>query len=100
MFSLGSSWQGRRFVRLFAVLFIVILAAASTLLGQTTTSTGSIQGIVKDPSGALVADSTINITSQETGQTMHVRTTSGGLFTSGALTPGHYAVRVETKGFK
>jgi len=100
MFSPQSSSPARTLPILFALLLSVILAIALPLVGQTTISTGSIQGTVSDPSGALVADSGITITSQETGQVMHLKTTSSGLFTSGALTPGHYAVRVETKGFK
>ena len=95
MFSSGSLAQLKH-----AVLFIVVLATSVRSVGQATISTGSIQGTVTDPSGALVPDSNITIISQETGQVVHLKSTSAGLFTSGSLSPGHYTVRVETKGFK
>jgi hypothetical protein len=69
-------------------------------LAQTTISTGSIQGSVTDPSGAAVADAKISISNKATGRLITTKSTSAGAFTSGALTPGDYVLRVEAGGFK
>jgi carboxypeptidase family protein len=84
-----------------ALLMLAVLIASSiAAYAQTTISTGSIQGTVTDQSGALVAGAKVTITNKATGRVINVATTSAGAYTSGALTPGDYVVRVEAKGFK
>ncbi len=82
------------------LLVIVIAFQGVALLGQTTISTGSIQGTVTDPSGAVVNGAKISITDIATGQAMKTTTNSSGLYTSGALIPDKYSVKVEAGGFK
>ena len=82
------------------VLCGVVLLWCTTALAQTTISTGSIQGTVTDPSGAVVTGAKITISNKSTGRVFEVATTSAGTYTSGALTPGDYAVKVEAPGFK
>jgi hypothetical protein len=67
---------------------------------QTTISTGSIQGVITDPSGAVMRDAKVTITNKATNQSISTATNDAGAFTSGALTPGEYEVRVEGPGFK
>ncbi len=67
---------------------------------QTTISTGSIQGLVTDPSGAVVSAARISFHDKATGRVVHTTSTSAGAYTSGALTPGDYTLRVEAAGFK
>lgn len=81
------------------VLAIVALLCAGAL-AQTTISTGSIQGTVTDPSGAVVPGASVLITDRSTGQVITARTNSAGAYTSGALVPGNYAVKIEASGFK
>jgi hypothetical protein len=82
-----------------AVLMFVCLLSVVTW-GQTTISTGSLQGIITDPSGAVVAGARVTITEKSTGHVVAATTTAAGTYSSGSLTPGEYDVRVETKGFK
>ncbi|MBV8051179.1 MAG: carboxypeptidase regulatory-like domain-containing protein [Acidobacteriaceae bacterium] len=70
------------------------------MFAQTTISTGSIQGIVTDPSGAVVPNGKVTITNKATGQVFTTTTSSAGTYSSGALAPGNYAVRVEAQSFK
>jgi hypothetical protein len=63
-------------------------------------STGSIQGTVEDPNGAVVANAVITITNKGNGQTLKLTSSSVGAYASGALQPGAYEVRIETKGFR
>jgi hypothetical protein len=85
----------------FSLLAITIVLVFSSIpWAQTTISTGSIQGTVTDPSGAVVTGAKVRITNKSTGEVRNLSTNSGGLYTSGGLIPGNYVVRVEAKGFK
>lgn len=66
---------------------------------QTTTATGSIQGVVTDPSGAAVAGAKVTITNKATAQVINKVTNSDGSYNSGGLIPGDYEVKVEQSGF-
>src|SRR6202044_3652698 len=68
-------------------------------LAQTTISTGSIQGVVTDPTGAVVSGAKISINNKATGRVITSTTTSAGTYGSGALIPGDYTLRVEAQGF-
>jgi len=87
-------------------LWIVILCICFTTFSllpagaQSTISTGSIQGTVTDPNGAVVPNATVTITSKATGQASKLTSSSSGGFASGALIPGEYEVKVEAKGFQ
>ena len=82
------------------VLAITFLLASTLLFAQTTVGNGSIQGVVTDPSGAVVSGATVTITEKSKGTATHVTTDSRGAYSSGALIPGTYVVRVEAGGFK
>ena len=84
----------------FVIFIGYLLLAANSLLAQSTTSTGSIQGTLTDPSGAIVEGAKVSITNRDTGQTLHFTTSSAGAYNSGALAPGNYSVRAEAAGFK
>ncbi|MFZ1032077.1 MAG: carboxypeptidase-like regulatory domain-containing protein, partial [Candidatus Acidiferrales bacterium] len=82
------------------VFLAYVFSAASPLHAQSTVATGNIQGTVTDPTGAVVATAKITITNTDTGQVVHVASSSAGTYNSGALVPGNYSVRVEAAGFK
>lgn len=90
----------RWFTLLPLCTLLVGIVATPVLVSQTTISTGSIVGTVTDPSGAVVGGAKVTITNKATGQAVTTTTTSAGTYTSGALTPGNYQVRVEGQGFK
>ncbi len=80
-------------------LAIAFLLSSTLLLAQTTVGSGSIQGTVTDPSGAVVSGAKVLITNQGTGQTQTVTTNAAGSYTSQALDPGKYKLQVSAKGF-
>ena len=82
------------------LLFVLAGSVVPRLNAQTTISTGSIQGSVTDPSGAVVSGAKISISNKATGRVLTVTSTAAGAYTSGALTPGNYTLRVEAAGFK
>ena len=79
------------------LLLGLFLLCCSMLLAQI--STGSIQGTITDPTGAVVSGAKVTITSQTSGQALVLTTNSRGAYVSGPLAPGVYTVRVESKGF-
>ena len=81
-------------------LAITFLLSSTFVLAQTTVSTGSIQGTVTDPSGAVVGGAKVTITDKTRGSVINTTTNSSGSYASGALVPGDYVVRVEAPGFK
>lgn len=62
-------------------------------------NTGSIRGTILDPSGAAVPEVHIEITSEATGVTKALTTSSGGFYSIDALTPGQYTVKAIREGF-
>ncbi len=82
----------------------ILLAGAFLLLIVIPVSaqlpTGTILGVVKDSSGAVVPGAAITIESTETGQSRKVATDSSGAYRVPALPVGHYTVKVEQAGFK
>src|SRR5271166_337623 len=80
-------------------LAITFLLSSTLLLAQTTVGSGSIQGTVTDPSGAVVSGAKVLITNTGTGQTQALTSNASGSYTSGALDPGKYRVQVSAKGF-
>jgi hypothetical protein len=82
------------------IIGVFVLWISAPLLAQSTTATGSIQGTLTDPSGAVVTGVKVIITNTDTGQVLHVTTSSAGAYNSGALVPGNYSVRAEAAGFK
>jgi outer membrane receptor protein involved in Fe transport len=86
-----------KFIGLSALLMSFALFAGSAF-AQTTT-TGSIEGTVTDPTGAAVAGVTVTATRQG-GRTTTATTNDEGFFRIPALEPGQYTVTIESeKGF-
>jgi hypothetical protein len=74
-----------------------MLVFASASSAQTTTST--IQGVVTDANGAIVAGATVKVTSPVLGSERTVTTDQEGLYRIAALPAGTYTVTVTGKGF-
>jgi hypothetical protein len=98
MLKFNSSRSGARFVVLTLVALSALLLS-SLAFAQTTVSNGSITGTVTDATGAVVPNAKITATGP-TGQVAHATSNSSGSYSTGALVPGVYSVRIEAKGFK
>jgi hypothetical protein len=86
-----------KFLSLSALLTCFALFAGSAF-GQTTT-TGSIEGLVTDSTGAAVPGVTVTATRQG-GRSMSATSNDEGVFRLVNIEPGNYTVTVEsTKGF-
>lgn len=61
---------------------------------------GRINGLVTDPSGAVVAHAVVVLRSEATNVTTERRTDAGGVYLFELLNPGLYTVEVQAPGFK
>jgi hypothetical protein len=80
-----------------AVLLCLFLACAGS---AQTIVTGGISGTVTDPTGAIVPDATLTLTSATTGDTFSTTSTSTGGYSFSLLKPGEYTLFVKKDGFK
>jgi outer membrane receptor protein involved in Fe transport len=60
----------------------------------------SIQGTVKDASGAVVSGAAVIVTNKETGKVQQVKAGEDGFYRAAGLPPGQYTVSAEFTGFK
>jgi hypothetical protein len=81
------------------ILFVLCIAYAPSAFAQYADTTGTIQGTVKDPSGAVIPGATVEITSSVIAA-QKVTTDSAGYFRFASLPPGEYALLVTAPGFK
>jgi hypothetical protein len=89
------------FPRLLNVLVTSLCCAAlsSVSAGQTVVSAGSLRGVVRDKSGAVVPEATVVLLSRATAE-RQVRTANGaGMFLFPAQTVGTYTLEVSASGF-
>lgn len=85
-------------VVILAALAVVLLAVPSH--AQISSSTGSIQGTVSDPSGSAVVGAKVVATNTQTGVRTETQSGSDGSFAIPFLLPGTYKVEVESEGFR
>lgn len=92
-------WPVRNIINslIFGALLCLCIFALPAAYSQS--SAGTLQGVVKDDTGALIQGATITATSLETGQARTTSSDGNGNFTVPNLSPGHYSVTVARTGF-
>src|SRR6202049_2783347 len=88
-----------RFRNVSLLLFFVSLLSFQSLIAHTP-RTRPLTGTVKDPSGAVIPNATVTLTSTDTGQARTTMTGADGVYHFNLLSPGNYRVRIEASGFK
>lgn len=83
-------------MKVLALVFTFLLAAASLLPGQ---SMSSLNGVVTDPTGALIPGATIRIENTTTGWTRSATSDSSGRYFIPQVPPGVYKVTGTAAGF-
>jgi hypothetical protein len=84
--------------RMAGGLLTCIALGGAPLLAQTTTA--DVVGNVTDPSGAMVPNATVELTSIETHEMRTATSGSSGEFTFTLLKPSRYSITVTAAGFK
>jgi Carboxypeptidase regulatory-like domain/TonB-dependent Receptor Plug Domain len=95
------STKSRRAGVLFACALagVLYMLAAPAALAQTTSS-ATLRGTVKDPTGAVVRDATVTLTNKQRGDQRQAKTSDDGTYSFTSVDPGAYTLRVEAGGFK
>src|SRR5438067_4108395 len=86
--------------RNFSLLLVFAFLLSLQSLKAQTPGTGALAGTVKDPSGAVVPNATVTLTSIDTSQARTTMTTADGSYRFSLLSPGNYKVKIEASGFK
>ena len=80
-----------------AILAIALLAMPSAFAQETT---AGLQGTIKDPSGAVIAGASVELTSPALLGTKKATTDISGGYRFAALPPGVYSMNVTSTGFR
>ncbi len=80
------------------LLLVSLLLCVAFSWSQTGTST--IRGTVTDPQGRVVANATITLTNVETNGVRTTKSSDTGTYVFDLITPAHYRLEVQAKGFK
>ena len=83
----------------WALVPVVFFFAVNAALGQAS-YTAQVRGVVKDPSGALVAQANITITNDATGISTTAHTDEHGMYILTGLRPAVYTIRADAAGFR
>src|ERR1700682_6307270 len=80
---------------LFSCFFILLF----TIQAMAQLSTASLNGVVRDPSGAVVAKAKISLRAVDTGVVRATVSNNSGEYVFTSLTPGKYTVDASASGF-
>ena len=83
---------------LVALFLLVTIGLATPLWGQK--DAGTIVGVVRDPSGAVIQGAKVTVEDVERGVQMTLSTNDQGEYVASPLHIGQYKVAVEKAGFK
>lgn len=82
------------------LLLVLCLGLAIPVASFSQTSTGSITGIVSDPSGAVVPAATVAARNVATANVYKTITNQDGVFDVASIPPGKYNLSVTRSGFR
>src|SRR5262249_20623242 len=88
-----------RRLHVVALTMIVCLAVPAGLAAQSQITTGGIDGIAADTSGAVLPGVGVEIRNVDTNFTRTLTTDAGGRFVALQLPPGRYSVSLKLSGF-
>jgi hypothetical protein len=86
--------------RLTALLLAAVLASVTPLHAQSQAVNGSIEGVVRDATGAVLPGVSVNVVNLDTGQQRTLTTNADGGYRAVLLSLGTYRVKAELQGFK
>src|SRR5215510_3674749 len=88
-------------IRIAGVRLLALLLALSATVGlHAQIGRGSITGVAHDPSGAVIAGTTVTATHVQTGVNYDTTTNESGAYSLAALPTGQFTVRFKAQGFK
>lgn len=88
----------KRFIGVFRGVAIAVTVLTATLASAQYRA--SIQGVVTDAQGAVVASASVTLKNQETNQQLQTATNAAGVYNFIELPPSRYTLIVDKAGFK
>src|SRR6266851_400832 len=88
-------------ITVFLILTVVCgLLGSGVAFGQAQSNAADLQGVVRDPSGAVVTGATVTARNPGTNISKATTTNDEGAYLIVNLTPGEYEITVESPNFK
>ncbi len=95
VFSKKNRWALTHFVQFIFVLMVALLCVASPVLAQRA----ALSGQIVDPSGAVVVNATVTLSSSQTRDQMKTSSGTTGLYSFAAVPPASYSMTITATGF-
>jgi hypothetical protein len=89
----------REHMKLLRLGFLLLLATFAGPGVQAQLDQGAVTGVVQDPTGAVIRNADLILTSSETGLVLHAASDGGGIFTFSPIKIGHYTLQATAPGF-
>src|SRR5215813_6724164 len=89
--------MNKRMINALGAMIVVILLGSLSLYGQ---SNGTVKGLVKDTTGAILPGASVTLTNKATQRVQTTLSTETGTYVFPALPPGDYSVTAEMPSFK
>ncbi|MDI1243645.1 MAG: carboxypeptidase regulatory-like domain-containing protein [bacterium] len=83
----------------YASVIAVLAMACTNIFAQSQSTTGTLQGTVIDPNGAVLSGASVTVRNVNTGFERTVTSNSDGFFTAPLLPLGTYRVSTSANGF-
>jgi hypothetical protein len=91
--------QLRKIYRPFALVCFLILSLFSARNGFAQLSSASINGVVRDPSGAVIPKTTLSLHNVDTSEDFTSQADVAGVYTFLHVAPGRYTLKATATGF-
>jgi hypothetical protein len=88
----------KRHIQSIQVIFVMLLLCCGIAL-EAQTITGSVNGTVTDPTGAVIPNAKVTATNVDTGIETPSTTNNDGIYNIRFLQIGNYKIKVEAAGF-
>src|SRR5581483_10368153 len=83
-----------------SIAAVLIFALTTYVHAQVSLGTATIEGTVRDATGAVVPNATVEVKNTNTGVTRTTTTDTAGRYSALSLAVGEYEVKAEAKGFR
>jgi hypothetical protein len=80
-----------------AIAFVFLLVFAANSPAQTTTT--SLRGVIRDPSGAVIPGAKVSISNPANGQKFSATSDASGTYVFSTIPPASYTITVQASGF-
>ncbi len=82
-----------------ALMLVVVALAGCGVFVHGQGTSGSLTGLVSDPSGAVVSGATVTITNLGTNYAQTIKTDNTGVYLIKPVEPGKYSMKINALGF-